>query len=291
MPESNVAMRQKEETVRWRRGGRDHMGEFSTYLVKELDRSPETAKNYLWSLKCLERFTGKSIEAVTATELRQFKRSDYAPATKQGVVVALHQFHKWGALEGYWSRNGILDVVTPRTEFKPRPPVSQEVARKLIENARTPLEVRVVYGGLYAGLRVSGSTQLDEDRWRGDRLRVKEKGKERTIPAHPELQKVKDEILSQQPASTGVLHSVLARMRDRIDVWDVEGGRVRPHTLRRTFGSTLYAQGVPWEIVRKLLGHGQETTDLYVKIPMERLIEAVHSLRYWEPQPVQLAFF
>lgn len=272
---------------------RDYLGEFRVYLVDELGRSPRTAESYGWSLRCLENWAKKPADELTSEDLRAFKRgADYAPSTVQGVVVALRSFHEWGALEGYWKLNGIRAVKTPRVVSPPKPPVSMETARILIESCRTALETRVVFCGLFAGLRISESANLTEREWRFDRLKLVGKGrKQREIPLHPELHKRKAEILSSVPSSAGVLHSSLDRLRTRTNARDLDGNPVPSHGLRRTFASTLYEQGTPYEIVGKLLGHGQDVTARYARLPWDRMEAHVKALNYYEGEATQLCLF
>lgn len=272
---------------------RDYLGEFRAYQVDELGRSSRTADSYGWSLRCLEGWAEKQAHELTSDDLVRFKReSTYAPATIQGVVVALRAFHEWGALEGYWKLNGIRAVKTPRVTNPPKPPVGMETARVLLESCRTPLETRLVFLGLYGGLRISEAAKLGEREWRFDRLKFAGKGaKVREVPLHPELGKRRAEILSTTPSSPGVLQSSLERLRRRVNARDLDGNPVPSHALRRTFASTLYDQGTPYEVVGKLLGHGADVTARYARISWDKMAEHVNSLDYYEGEAVQLELF
>lgn len=271
---------------------RDYLGEFHRYQVEELGRSPRTAISYGWSLRTLMRWADKRVEDITSDDLRSFKReSSYAPATVQGIVVALRAFHEWGALEHYWPLNGISAVKTPRVNKPPREPVSKETARTLLENCRTPLDYRVVYFGLYAGLRISESAAITEREWRFDRLKFYGKGnKLRSVPLHPELEKRRNLILSAHPKNANVLQSNLSRLRSDLNAVDLDGCPVPSHGLRRTFATTLY-ETTPYEVVGKILGHGADVTSRYAKIPFDKMEEAVRGLDYYEGEPVQLELF
>src|SRR5687768_8798458 len=124
---------------------RDYLRGFSEYLTGELGRSEKTAEAYIYGLQSLERFTGKKVEKLGVEDLRRFKReAGYKPSTIQQAVVSLRQFHRWGAIEGYWSLNGIMAVPTPKVVHPQQPPVSTETARRLLEGAQNPNEKRVV---------------------------------------------------------------------------------------------------------------------------------------------------
>lgn len=266
---------------------------FYDYLVKELGRAPRTGEIYLTNLGVLERITGKPISRVTADDLREFKRTDYSPAYKQSIVVAVRQFHAWGALEGYWDRNGIADVPTPRNPRDPRPPMSVAEAHRMLTEARNPLEKRAVGLGFYAGTRaIESAERIGPREWQPDRLTFVGKGnKKRSVPVHPELALIRDEILSEQPGSKDVLIGAFTRLRDRIDASDVEGKPATTHSARRTFASQVYDLGAPWEVVQKLLGHGGDVTGFYAEIVWAKLVDAVAPLDYSVKVPVQMHLF
>lgn len=268
---------------------------FEAYLIFELGRSQRTADNYIGGLKCLARWVGKDLHAVTPDDLRRFKReSDYAPATKQSVVVAMHRLHDWALLEKVsWADAAMRSVVTPSVPWVLRPPLSLDTARLLMAACRTPLEHRVVFFGLYAGTRIAESASITEREWRGERLTfVGKNSKQRVVPVHPDLQKLRYEILRATPASRGVLHSAFARMRDRTGAVDVEGKPATSHSLRRTFADLLYdRQGVPQEVVGALLGHGKKVTERYAPVRLGKLEEAITKVDYTLGTATQLALF
>lgn len=83
---------------------------------------------------------------------------------------------------------------------------------------------------------------------------------------------------------------MFAYLRNRLRLTDLEGGLVTPHTLRRTFASTMYEAGAPWEVCARALGHGEDVTALYARISWDRLEKAVGNVRYWDGVPRQLEF-
>lgn len=273
---------------------RDLLERFAVYTVSELGLAQRTAKSYSFSLKCLSKWAGKPLEEITAEDLRAFKReADYKTSTKQQVVVA-HQFHKWGVVEGLWEPGSILAIRTPRyVHAAPKPPVSPATALRMLEACRRPLEYRLVYLGLYAGLRIAESASVDESNWRRDRIAIVGKGsKPREVPLHPELVRVRDEILAAKPASVGVLHSSLVVLRERINVVDEGTNPVTSHALRRTCATEMYDYGgVPYEVVAKLLGHGADVTARYARIGWDRMKEAIAMLDYQRGETVQLSLF
>lgn len=266
---------------------------FAAYEIGELGHSGRTATSYRYSLKCLSTWTGKALADITANDLRAFKRdATYKNTTKQQVVVALKQFHKWGALEGYWPLDGIVAVPAPKVISHTRAPLSLPAARTLLTAAVKPLEKRVVLLGLYGGTRIHEAALMDESHLRGDVLTFIGKGsKKRKVPVHPELALHLDEIFSFKPSSEQVLHSSFARLRERTPILDEEGEVVTSHTLRRTCASVMYEAGVGWEVIAKILGHGADVTASYAKISIGQMREAIATLDFYKGLPVQLQMF
>ena len=267
--------------------------QFGLYQTGELGNAVRTAQSYRYSLQALARWTGKSLPDITANDLRAFKReAPFKNTTKQQVVVAMHQFHKWGSIEGKWKRNGILDVPSPKVIPQLKGPLSLESARRALAIAQRPLEKRVIYFGLYVGCRISESAAMDETHVSGNWLVFLGKGsKKRRVPIHPDLETQLDEILSYKPASVQVLHSSFARLRKRLLLLDEEGLEATSHTLRRTCGSVMYDAGVGWEVIAKLLGHGSDVTAKYARIKDQTMVEGISRLDYYKGMPVQLGLF
>lgn len=284
---------------RFRGDYRHLLDNFATYLVAELGRSTRTAEAYAGQIRSVERWTGKPFWEIESDDLRAYKRdSDYAKRTKQHSVVAFHQLHRWALQDevDVLTRHSakIMAVVTPgHVTFNPRPPVSIHEARRLLEACRRPLEFRVVFLGLYAGTRISESTAMGEREWRRDRLVfIGKGGKERTVPIHPELERVKSDILAVRPSSVQVLHSVFARLRDKLEAKDTAGDRAKTHSLRRTCADFMYDKAdVPQEVVGAILGHGKRVTELYAPVRFEKMQTAIRLIDYYSGDPVQLALF
>lgn len=271
---------------------------YVTYLEHELGKSPRTGPNYCRTIQIVAAWAGRPFWEVTSDDLRAFKReAPNAMSTKQNAIVAYHSLHKWALLDDIdvLTRHSakILSVVTPTVKSTPKPPVPVHFVRKLLEACSSPLEFRAVYFGFYAGTRIKESATIGPKEWRRDRLVfVGKGGKQRTVPIHPELDRVKHEILAKQPASEGVLQSVVARMRERFDITDAAGEPATSHSFRRTFADHMYdVQAVPQEVVAALLGHGSSVTQLYAPVRFEKMREAVFSVNYYSGEPVQLTLF
>lgn len=293
MPRSSVERGEGDGLIQWRKPSDDDLyARFTAYLVSELGRSPRTAESYVSAIKSAARFADKPASVVTSDDLRALLRDDhYAPATKRGVVVACRQFHYWGNVEGLWHLNGMASLKTPKVARAPLPPMDQNNAQRALSHCASPLTFRIAYGGLYAGLRISESEQLSEDTWRDHWLTIIGKGnKKRRIPVHPELAKVRPLILAKSP-NRRTLEVTWTRYRDRHELVTIEGTKATTHSLRRTFATTMYDEGVPWEQVARLLGHGEDVTASYARISDDDLESDVKVVRYNRGEPIQGRLF
>lgn len=268
---------------------------FTNYLVKVMGRSPRTAESYVAAVKRTCKFLDLPARKVGAGDIDGMilllMEAPWSPSTKRGVVVACRQFHYWGNTSGHWKLNGLASLKTPKVPKRKLPPMTSHMACMVLGLSHTPLLARISFLGLYAGLRIAESASITPQMWFRDRLVFIGKGnKEREVPVHPELLKVKDLILSRQPERR-TLESTFSRFTRLHNIRDLKRNFATTHTLRRTFGTEMYdVRGVPWEIVARLLGHGEDVTAQYASIGWDRLEASVWSVNY-HSGPVQLSFF
>lgn len=250
--------------------------EFAVYLTDERELSPATAWTYNQALLRLEKFCGKPICEITATDVRAFMRfSAYHASTKNATVVAIKSFHRWGVLEGYWTTNGIVGLQGPRQHLNPKPSLTVSEVLALLGVTKRPNETRLVYLGLYAGCRVSESASIGPDEWLEDRLRFVGKGsKVREVPVHPDLEARRETILSNRPTRDTLKTTCRA-------LAFLLGIPFTSHSLRRTFASTLSESGVPREVIGALLGHAPASvTEFYAPVRWSEKTEAMARLEF-----------
>ena len=284
-----VAAPMRNETrVSLRHGGRPGLSgiqlreAFRSYLLGERNLTPSTALTYNVGLDRIETFLGMAAEVVREDPdaVRRFLReSPFHPSTKNSSLVALKAFDRWGVLDGHWSAGPLEALVGPKMVRNPKPSMSDEEARTLLQVARRPSEVRLVYLGLYAGLRVSEAASIGPDQWLSDRLRFLGKGRKmRDVPVHPELQAKRDLILSRETAAGSLKHTGRALSY-------ATGVDFTSHTLRRTFASHLVQKRVPREVVGSILGHAPATVTefAYAPVQWDEQLEAVLLADYGAP--------
>ena len=192
--------------------------------------------------------------------------------------------------------------------------LSDEEADHLMKMDKTPLEEVVIHLELCLGLRIVEVCRLrlmdihfdNDPRKCYVSVRGKGDGRWRSIPFHPDSRKVfenwivkRNEIISRmhqydptwqvpdkfliwchydnRPSAgryTERGHSldraVIHRVRDRA------GFDFSNHTIRRTFGRTLYRAGIPIETISKLYGHDDpQTTIRYLGIDLDDMGSAL----------------
>ena len=194
--------------------------------------------------------------------------------------------------------------------------LSDEQAEHLMRMEKTPLEEVVIHLELCLGLRVAEVCRLrlvdihfDEDPRKcyvSIRGKGKGDGKWRSVPFHPDSREVferwiarRNEIISKIHAydptwevpeqfliwgpyenrPTGGYYTERSHSLDRAvihRVRDRAGFDFSNHTLRRTFGRTLYRAGIPIETISKLYGHDDtQTTIRYLGIDLDDMGSAL----------------
>lgn len=253
---------------------------FRAYLSDELQRQESTVDAYLYRLRWLEKRFDKRAREITSDDLRALKKTGLAEETVKSFIVAAHQFHDWGALEGHWERNGISLVRTPRTYPTLPEPLSLDQVALLKAACRRPLEYRLVYVGLYTGTRIGETAALHGSMWEGDwlRFRGEKTQRMREVPVHPHLQAVKWEVLGNPPTDPDTMQRIKRRLARRV------GFHFVANQLRDTFTTRLYDLGVDDRIVKELIGHTTGVTGRYLEVSRRRKREAMERLSYEEAQ-------
>ena len=287
-----------DDAMRLRRMPRDSevLGSFSEYQLDELRHSDQTARGYKQQLLAVARMLDKPIASVTPKDIRYKVKRDTtcAHSTLHLRVTAYRQLHMWALLEEEpWANPAMLGVKAPPGKRRlAKPPLYLHDARKLLAACSCPNDYRTIYLGLYAMTRVEESAKMGPEHFHRDRLTFIGKGdKERTVPVHPELAKVLPLFLDRKPKSKGVLMCRMTKLRDKLKIRDMKGKPATTHSLRRTGADFLYSTaGVEREVVKMLLGHGSEVTDVYAPVRFPKMASAVAKLDYSKGEPIQLRF-
>lgn len=261
---------------------------YEDYLLYERGLAFHTARGYEWALDFVCAQTGAIPQLIDAEHVREcFRLPGLSTSAKNTILAASRSWHKWLVLEGLAEPNKLMALRSPKVQSHQAPPLSNQDINTLLRLCRTAREHRLLYLGLYAGLRVGESATVNEDSWYDDRLRIIGKGsKLREIPVHPELARVRDVILSA-PASKRPEHqrgwnnghNAMQECRRKM-IKRTGVAYFVTHQLRRTFATTLYEADVPFEVVAALLGHAGNVTSLYAPVSWRKEVEAIERLSY-----------
>lgn len=252
---------------------------FAQHLVKRCNLMPGTAFTYEQNLLRGERWLRKPAEEISAPDLERFLlESEYHPSTKNGTLVAYKRYHKFRALVlQRCDLNGIMAIEGPRQVRIPTRPLTLDQARTLLDAAKKSREVRIIRLGLYGGLRVAEAASIGRVHWiyDDDELKLGFVGKYRKyreIPVHPELERVRDLILSET-TTDGTLKHVCRSLSH------YTGIPFSSRSLRRTFSRRLRKAGVDRAIVGFLLGHGPRNVTETHYTPVEDDVEDGEAIR------------
>jgi integrase/recombinase XerC len=252
---------------------------FVDYLAGERNLSPATIYSYRrWLERLSEHFGGRDPSAISVAEMRAFLRAcGFAPETKNSALSSLKSYLRWGVLEGLWEPSDLMLLPQARVIHSPMPALTRDQGRAFLEACVSVDEVRLVYLGLFAGLRISESASIDPSCWLDDRLRFTGKGrKQRDVPLHPRLAAVAEEILIYQ-ASPSMLGRAMRRLAARTGIAGTS------HTLRRTMATMLAEAGVSREVIGGVLGHSPgSVTELYAPVRWSEKVDAIALLDYGE---------
>lgn len=256
---------------------------FRDYLLYELGRRHSTVDQYVERVEITARYFGVPWETLATDPklLRRLKRErPWAGSTIKGRIVAVHALHLWGSLEGYWPKNGVMDVSTsgPYDDTDDIPPLPVEKARILLDACERPLDYRLIYYGLYLGTRIGESAQIVGEMWEDGWVRFpseKRRGK-REVPIHPELEAKKWRVLESPATDESTLQRVKRRLSKKVGFYFVA------HQLRKTWSTMLYDNDVQDRVVKSLMGHAQDVTGRYIEVSRRKKSEAIATLDYFE---------
>ena len=236
----------------------------------------------------------------------------YSVQTRRGYM---HALKKWissfdGPLAKNWPRIRYPHDKRPNVDW-----LSLDEARELLDVDKTPLQNIVIHLELCLGLRRVEVIRLrvqDVD-WDGEYLRVTGKGpaggSPRVVPFSSDTYKVISKWITvreywaerckkRYPVHPDIPDNLIVwRKSDKLHGYSEEGygldkSVIQPlihklgftfsnHTLRRTFGRTLYRAGVPVPTIARILGH--ESTDVtlrYIGVDLDDMRDALRRTIY-----------
>lgn len=241
--------------------------------------SENTLATYERCLRRLEHHSGHVRDELRLAHVQDLLLDQsMSQRTREIIFVSYRLFHRWGALQGHWPLDPhLVEMRFPKARHSMQPALSLEEARGLLAGIRTPVEVRLVYLGLYAGFRLASMVDLDETGWQGSVISVRVKGGwMHRLPAHPLLMERRDEILSQ-PVGRRALQNACRRLRVH-----ASGQPFTPKWLRRTFAERMAECGVEREVLGAVMGHSTSSVTVahYAPVRWTEMVAAVKMLNW-----------
>lgn len=285
---------------------------FIDHIKVEEDYAARTIRYYREEGACVFSLLNKQIRPgirakdVTKEDVYQLlqymRTNNYAVRTMRGYITALRKICLYHS-------NPIPQSTRIRWPQDMRPSVdwiTQDQAQRLIDYPKTPLQELAVHLELCMGLRrieVARLRTIDIDYRRRALTVTGKSSKIRLVPFHPDTERILSRFIDYRNALILVARSKdpKAAVPDELVIWGkgrqlsaysqekLSGfdKQIKPltkevgfdfsnHTLRRTFGRTMYRCNVPLATIAKLLGH--ESTDVtlaYIGVDLDDMGSAM----------------
>jgi site-specific recombinase XerD len=257
---------------------------FKQYTLDNQFRlSPNTSKGYQYSVKQLLEHTGKSLDAITRSDIRYWlghlKEKGYKPGTVWWKLTGVKSVFDYCWEEGITLKNPAKDVPYPHIEGKLPYYLTMEQLNKLRQLLDGRLQEQAIIEVLYAtGIRISElcAMKIEDINWAERIIHIpKGKGKKGRIVLFTRecAEHLKVYLFSRNDDKPYVFLS--GKFKDRpinrstVGEWFAKyssnslGFKVTPHTLRHTFAAHLAQKGMPLEYLQELLGHENPQNTLY----------------------------
>ena len=236
--------------------------------------------------------------------LDDYIKRNLTVSTRRGYISALRT---WTEYYG----NDVVRRMKIRWPADMRPNVdwiTQAQAKELLAIPKTPAQDLVVHCELCLGMRRVEILRLRPDSFRGSHVEILGKGsqggKPRSMPYHRDTDRVVDrylryrkaliETVRMQRPNAVVPESLMIWARgSKLHEYGVKGSgidemlkplgeeigvRFSNHTLRRTFGRTMYRSGVEVATISKMMGHESiDQTLKYIGVDLDDMNSAMQT--------------
>lgn len=251
-------------------------------------RSERTVRDGVLTLQRLERFSGKTVETMTALDVSRFlSRPNLKAWSRCAYFSSVSAFYRWYADNG--GTNVTARLPRPKMPKSSPRPISDEQLRALLATSmRRKTRVMILLAAL-AGLRVHEIAKVrgEDVDLEGRTLRVTGKGNRTvTLPLHPMLVEAAKTMPrrgwwfpgnSRRPGQPIRRRGVGDVIKNTMDRAGIPGGTA--HRLRHWYGSKLVADGTDLRTAQTLLRHANlNTTAIYVQVSDPKRVEAIDRL-------------
>ena len=192
-----------------------------------------------------------------------------SPAARRVELSHLKQFFEWTVRFGLRPDNPATRLDAPRMSRRLPRPVDDDTLDWVLTHATGRVRHFVVFA-VYAGLRACEVATVHAADIQDGRLLVRDGkgGKQRIVPAHPEIMRTVREIdeagwlFPAQIADTGIDgHVTPPLVSTSVNNWlRTHGVDATMHRFRHTFATRIYASSHDLRVTQELLGHASPAT-------------------------------
>ena len=255
--------------------------------------SPDTLKNYFYTLRDFFMTVNRPVSKVTANDIRCYlydykKKNNVSDRTLEQKRLTIKNFYAWCLREDVYDdlkKNPCETVSTIKYYAKPREPFTMselETIRVCCEDVRERAIVDILVS---AGLRVTELCDLKKDdidliertvkvrHGKGNKFRMTYISAETVVSLRRYFNTRTDSCpyvfvnkrgSEKHQIHKKVIEQIFANICVRAGIEDPD--RRHPHNLRHTFATVMLQNGAPIQHVQKMLGHAKlETTLVYAK--------------------------
>lgn len=270
---------------------------FEKYL-KEMERAPATISKYLHDIRSFMLYRlgqnphscAEPLSKEDALGFKAFLIRDYQPQSVNSMLAALNSFFSCMG----WSDLRVKLMRIQRQMFcEEEKELSREEYYRLVNTAgkcgkeRLSLAIQTLCG---LGLRISELKAVTAKAVRAGRIRIWNKGKNRTVFMGKKLQKqllgymkkrrIKAGEVFTTRSGKGINRSNLWReMKALCEKAEVSWGKIFPHNLRHLFARTFYAAQKDVVRLADIMGHSSiETTRIYTAASVRECRRKIEAL-------------
>lgn len=248
---------------------------FCGYLVQE-EKSAATVEKYLRDVQAFRAFAGdrETTKELVMAWRESLVAADYAPRSINSMLASLNSLLIFLGWEGCKVKNLKVQQQTYCPEERE---LTKSEYRRLLDAAESQPQLRLVMETICGtGIRVSELRHFTVEAVRAGEIKIRNKGKIRTILIPGKLKKKLLAWAGKSGIQSGVIFITKnGRPLDRSNIWSkmkqlcqaagVKASKVFPHNLRKLFARCFYALEKDIAKLADILGHSSiNTTRIYI---------------------------
>lgn len=252
--------------------------------------SPQTLKNYKYTLEMFAQRVSKSVSKITTDDIRAYitylgDSRELKETSLQTHINTLRAFFGWLHTEEKIKKNPMLKIRSLKLDKKnARQALSVEELERLRDACTGYREKALVEFLVSTGCRLSEVARLhiDDLNFNDRTVLVTGKGdKDRQVYFSVRARLMLQEYIKQRKGGTGLFVSsktpyellkqrAIQRIVHTVSERAGLSGRVHPHLLRHTFATLALNSGMDVTVIQRLLGHEDiATTQIYASMNEE----------------------